>query len=167
MEIKNWYALYTRSRAEKSVQRRLSEKGIEVYLPLYKTLRLWSDRRKKVDLPLFNSYVFVKIDLKQDAQMVLDTLGVVRFVRFSGEINPIPESQISLIHKLLSEPYGVEPLEEPLQKGMLVEIELGSLKGLRGELVEFRGSTKIIIRLDSLDKSVILNIPLNHVKKAK
>jgi transcriptional antiterminator RfaH len=165
MEIKNWYAVYTRSRAEKSVKRRLAEKGIEVYLPLYKTIRLWSDRRQKVDLPLFNSYVFVKIDHKQDAQLVLDTMGVVRFVRFSGEINPIPVSQINLIHKLLSEPYGVEPLEEPLVKGMTVEIEMGSLKGLRGELVEFRGTTKVIIRLDALDKSVILNIPLNHIRK--
>lgn len=163
MEIKNWYALYTRSRAEKKVKKLLEEKGIEVYLPLYKTLRQWSDRKKKVELPLFNSYIFVKIDIK-NIDEIIDIQGIVRFVRFSGEINPIPESQISLIHRILSEPYEVEPCLENPKKGTKVEIELGALKGLRGELIDYRGKSKVIIRLDSLDKSVILNIPLNHIR---
>ena len=59
---KKWHVIYTAPRAEKKVNERLESQGVETYLPLQKTLRQWSDRKKKVSIPLFNSYVFVRVD---------------------------------------------------------------------------------------------------------
>ena len=76
-----WYALYTRPRAEKLVYQRLVEAGIETFLPLQKTYRMWSDRKKLVEKPLLSSYVFVKTN-KKSFQKVYKTNGVVKFISF-------------------------------------------------------------------------------------
>ena len=68
---KYWYAIYVRSRHEKKVHQLLLEIGIESSLPLIKTTRKWSDRKKKVEIPLFRGYVFVKIDVDKDKLKIL------------------------------------------------------------------------------------------------
>src|SRR4030042_2560830 len=98
--IPHWYALYTHSRAEKKVAEELERQGIEHYLPLYKTLRQWSDRKKKVELPLIRSYLFVKIREKK-SYPVLQTPGVMRIVSFSGRPVPIPDWQIENLRIVL------------------------------------------------------------------
>ena len=55
-----WFALYTRPKAEKKVEERLSLAGFDSFLPLQTVIKQWSDRKKKVEIPLINSYVFVK-----------------------------------------------------------------------------------------------------------
>ena len=91
---KKWYAIYVKSRHEKVIFSELRKKGIESSLPLMTTIRQWSDRRKKVEVPLFRSYLFVKIELKTEKMSVLQTLGVVKFVDFNREAVTIPEQQM-------------------------------------------------------------------------
>ena len=91
---KGWYAIYTHSRAEKRVSDRLKENGIETFLPLQKTLRQWSDRKKLVERPLISSYVFVKV-LPKDFFTVRTTDGVVKFIMLQGKPVVIPEIQIT------------------------------------------------------------------------
>ena len=74
-----WYAVYTASRAEKKVKERLDQQGIVNYLPLRVVIRKWSDRSKKVEIPLINGYIFVYVNLLQ-MQKVLTTFGVVSFL---------------------------------------------------------------------------------------
>ena len=69
MDNKHWYALYVRSHHEKKVHQLLQEKNIKSSLPLIKTVRIWSDRKKKVEVPLFQGYVFVKIDIQKDKDL--------------------------------------------------------------------------------------------------
>ena len=80
-----WYAIYTRPRAEKQVCQRLVEQGIEAYLPIRKTMRQWSDRKKMVEVPLFTSYVFVHID-RRFYDDVVRTHGVVKYITFEQGI---------------------------------------------------------------------------------
>jgi transcriptional antiterminator RfaH len=82
--IQKWYAVYTRSRFEKQVLKGLQDQGIEAYLPLIKTVRQWSDRKKTVEVPLFSSYVFVHID-RRFYDQVLQTMGVVKYISFEGK----------------------------------------------------------------------------------
>src|SRR5450759_1963923 len=85
MKIKNnsseekWYALYTRPRAEKLVYQRLVEEGIETFLPLQKTYRMWNDRKKLVEKPLRSSYIFVKTN-KKNFRRVYKVNGIVKFI---------------------------------------------------------------------------------------
>ncbi|MBA4322955.1 MAG: antitermination protein NusG, partial [Odoribacter sp.] len=78
-EEEKWYALYTRPRAEKQVYQRLTDAGVETFLPLQKTFRQWSDRKKMVEKPLLSSYIFVKTKSKK-FPVVYKTPGVVKFV---------------------------------------------------------------------------------------
>ena len=88
-----WYAIYTASRAEKKVKQALDEAGIENYLPLQEKIRLWSDRKKKVKLPLISSYIFVRI-LSSDMGTVLKQRGVVCFIKENGTPCSIPDCQM-------------------------------------------------------------------------
>ena len=97
-----WYAIYTKSRNEKKVALNLQEKGIEVYLPLLKTLKQWSDRKKWVEEPLFRSYLFVRI-LDKNYLEVLQTDGVVRFITFRQERIPVPDQQIEAVKAYMNE----------------------------------------------------------------
>ena len=97
-----WYAIYVRSRHEKQVYSALLQQEIETYLPLAHTIRQWADRKKKVYLPLFAGYVFVRIDLRENLK-VLTVDGVVRIVGCGSKPIPIPDEQIHAIRLILHE----------------------------------------------------------------
>ena len=93
---KKWIAVYTKPRHEKTVENELLKKGFEVYLPILKERRKWSDRKKWVEFPLFRSYIFVKTEIK-NSLFVLQTLGVVKVIKFGGEIAVIQNDSIQAI----------------------------------------------------------------------
>lgn len=163
MQRKRWLALYTRPRFEKKILKALEEQNIECYLPLIKTLRQWSDRRKWVEVPLFSSYVFVNVSVSEHL-VVLNTPGSVRFVAFEGSAVEIPVKQIESIKWVLSTNIEAEPLEEKIPEGSRVEVIKGPLMGLNAELTRYNNKNIIILRIEQLDKSIEVKIPRNHVR---
>ena len=101
MMQKKWYALYVSSRAEKKVGLLLTENNIEAYVPLVKTMRHWSDRKKKVEVPLINGYVFTRIEATE-RDRVLQTRGVVGFVKHEGKDAVVRENEINYL-KIVSQ----------------------------------------------------------------
>lgn len=163
MDEKYWFAAYTRPRFEKKVEKLLNDRNITCYLPLIKTLRQWSDRKKWIEVPLFSSYIFVFVPEGQRYE-VLNLPGVVRFVSFEGKPVVIPEKQIENIRWILSTDVLTQPLEEKIPPGSKVEIVKGPLRGLVAEMVQYNNRMKILLRLDYLEKSIEIQIPENHVK---
>lgn len=159
-----WYAAYTKPRNEKKVYDRLVEKGIETFLPLQKKLKQWSDRKKWVEEPLFRSYIFVHIDIKEYYN-VLNTPGVVRYITFGGKASPIPEKQIDQVKQLLVQDLEIETLDETLEPGTLVEIKFGGLMGIEGELVQHCGKNKVIVRIEHVSHSLLVTLPKDYVAK--
>lgn len=151
-----WYPVYTRSRAEKQAFELLQKKGIEVYLPLQKTLKQWSDRKKWVVEPLFKSYLFVRITQKQQTE-VLMTKGIVRFLYQSGRIADMPEQQINEIQLLLTSDIELEVTAEHIAAGEKVVIKAGPLIGMMGEMVSYKSQKQLIIRLENLGQSILIN----------
>ncbi|MCF8303932.1 MAG: UpxY family transcription antiterminator [Bacteroidales bacterium] len=164
-EEKRWYAVYTKSRNEKKLAQLLDEKGIECYLPLIKTIRQWSDRRKKVELPLIRSYVFVHISNDREYLRVLETDGAVRFITFSGRAVAIPDKQIEDLKLLVASDKELEVTRETLEKGDKIEIKAGTLMGLQGELVEHRGTKKMLVRIDHIGQSILVEVPVSYLIK--
>lgn len=162
----NWYALYTRSRFEKRVEAQLLEQGVTVYLPLMQVFRRWSDRMKRVQVPLFNGYLFVKTHPSDQKHYysILQTIGVVRFITFEGEPVPVPDHQIEALQRLSAEGYHLQPAEKPLAPGTPVEIKQGPLRGIRGEILTTGGKNILIIQIDSLDKCIQVKIPAGLVE---
>lgn len=161
-----WYAAYTKPRNEKKVLERLTEAGIEAYLPLQKRLKQWSDRKKMVEEPIFRSYIFVRIEQK-DYFNVLNTPGVVRYITFEGKAVPIPDKQIDQVKLLLEQKdIEVDVAEEPIKPGTMVEVTSGSMIGLVGELVELHGKKRVVVRLDHISHSLLVTLPANYITKA-
>ncbi|MDZ7374416.1 MAG: UpxY family transcription antiterminator [candidate division KSB1 bacterium] len=157
-----WYALYTRSRHEKKVELQLLQKGIECYLPLRYTWRQWSDRRKLIQEPLFRCYVFVYGDERQRLA-ALQTYGAVRFVSFNGRPAVVREEEIENIRRILRERPEAEACE-PWVVGEVVEIVRGPLAGIRGTLLEIRGSRRLVVSIDSIRQGVRFEVDGSDVR---
>ncbi len=162
-----WLALYTKSRAEKKVFTKLVSIGIECYLPLHFVERQWSDRKKMVEVPLFNSYLFVKTKTKEEYYTVLQCDGAVRFITIEGKASVIPDTEIDTLKFILqqSKEITLEPSYESFKPGEWVEINKGILKGVIGELVEHRGQHKFLIRIGALDQSIVVHVPISQITK--
>ena len=155
--VKRWYAVYTRPRFEKRVLEGLIEQGIHAYLPLVKTLKQWSDRKKMVEIPLFSSYVFVNID-RRCYDPVLQTHGVVKYITFEGKAATIPNEQINLLKILVNSNEKVEAHWGNRKKGDKVIVTAGSLKGLKGELITEGDRKKVLVRIDSIDQNLTVEV---------
>ncbi len=154
---KHWYAAYTHSRAEKKVARELEKQGIEHYLPLIKTLKQWTDRKKKVEEPLIRSYIFVHITEKEYMD-VLHTAGVMTIVRFSGKPVAIPDWQIENLKILLGTSLPITVENHEFVAGEEVRITRGTLEGLRGIIQQIRGEHKLVISIDALHYHLTVDI---------
>jgi transcription antitermination factor NusG len=135
-------------------------KQIEAYVPLVKTMKQWSDRKKMVELPLLNSYVFVKIDLKEKDK-VAQTKGVVNFVRHCGEIAKIREQEINQIKQLVDLGYHLEAsgCKKDYKEGDKVKITSGALKNIEGFVTESKEGRFIEVVLDSIDQVIKVKLP--------
>lgn len=161
-----WYAVYTTSRAEKKVKQRLDEAHIENYLPLRTEIKIWSDRKKKVMLPLISGYIFVRIAPKEMLN-VLNIPGVVTFLKEKSVPVPIPDVQIRRLRLMVE--HAVDDLEfvmSTIKIGDKVMVKQGGLSGLIGELVELRGKYKIAIRIQHFG-CALTTIPLGWIEKLK
>ena len=153
---KKWIAVYTKPRHEKTVENELLKKGFEVYLPLLKQRRKWSDRKKWVEFPLFRSYIFVKTEIK-NTLFVLQTLGVVKVVKFGGEVAVIQNDSIQAIKLMIEGGYSPEATDY-FVKGDPVEVKDGPLKGLVGEVIRVDNHDRLLVRVDAIQHSVSVQI---------
>lgn len=159
-----WHALYVWSRAEKKVFTTLKEMGIEAYLPLITEMHQWSDRKKKVEMPLFRSYVFVH-SLPADQYNILNVSGVLRFVSFGGKPVVVPDNQILAIKKYVDEYEGrAESLDNtPLAEGQAVRIIGGPLRGLVGRLASIKNKRHLIVYIETVGQYLPINITRTKV----
>ncbi len=155
-----WHVIYTRPKFEKKIFERLQERKIETFLPLQKVIRQWSDRKKKVEVPLFPNYLFVRIS-SPDRWNVLDVNGVVRFLQFEGKSAIISETEVETIRKSLLG--DLEVSNKKFNKGDQVIIVRGPLKGLKGILIENKGRRRLAIRINIIDKSILVNVSANDL----
>jgi len=160
-----WYALYTNPRAEKKVASELSFRGYKHYLPLQTTYRQWSDRKKKVDIPLFSSYIFIKIDIERDYYNVLEVPGIVKFIKFGKEINAIRSEQIEQIQLLLSNFDEIEIDSNMIGLNENVEVIAGPLKGFKGLTINNQGDKSFAIEIEQLGCFMKINLPKYYLKK--
>ena len=151
---KLWYAIYVRSKHEKTVHSALLNKGIESSLPLKTVIRQWSDRKKKVQLPMFRGYVFVKINLNIDKLNVLQTPGIVKFIHFNNQIPSIPKEQIFWLDTLLSSKSEIN-YETQYLTGNEVEVIAGPFKGLKGKVIKRKSVFRVILWIDIINALLV------------
>lgn len=163
MHEKNWYAVYVKSRSEKKVASEFEAQDIDYYLPLIKKLKIWSDRKKWIEEPLFRSYVFVHIEQK-DYHKVLYTFNVLKYISFEGKAVPIRKEQINAIKYYLNEKDPENIDNQVWEEGRKVEVISGSMAGLQGELIDVKGKKKVKVEIEVVGKSLVIQIPKNRLQ---
>lgn len=151
-----WYALQLRSRWESSTASLLSCKGYQTFLPIYKSVKRGSSGSKAVQAPLFPGYLFCRFNVC-DRLPVLITPGVISVVGTGRIPIPVEESEIEAIQKMVSTGLRVEPCPY-LEVGQRVRIEDGALTGIEGVLTSFKGTSRIVVSISLLRRSVALEI---------
>lgn len=151
-----WCALYTRHQHEKTVADMLTAKGLEVFLPLYDSLRVWKDRKKLISLPLFPCYVFVRGGINSRLQ-IMTTPGVHMILCTGDRVAVIPEGQIDAIRRTVEGNLQVEP--HPFLKcGERVRVRRGTLEGVEGILVRKKNQYRLILCVDMLAQCVAVEV---------
>ena len=153
--VEQWYAVSVRPRHEKVVTRHL-EQGLTCFLPVYRSVRRWKDRRKELDMPLFPGYVFVNLNLR-DRLGVLRAPGVLRFVTFQGQPAALPDSEIRALESTLSA--GLRPQPHPyLRQGTRVRVKRGPLVGVEGIMIRRKQRFRLVLSIDLIMRSVMFEV---------
>ena len=149
---------YVQARHEKKVRDRLINDGFEPFLPLEKILKQWSQRKKWVEEPLFRSYIFVKIAAHEIAN-VLQIPGIVTYVRHVGKPAIIRQQHIDIIKKMLVTDTTFEVSSNKIELGSEIEIQTGPFVGMKAYVQEIRGTKKLVVSLESIDYTIIVELP--------
>jgi transcription antitermination factor NusG len=152
----NWYALYTCPRHEKCVAQQIEQRSIACFLPLYRSVRRWKDRRKELELALFPGYVFVRLAL-EDRLRVLQLPSAVRLVSFNGQPAVLPETEIEQLRERLARGGRVEP-HPYLCVGRRVRVCGGPMRGLEGIIVRRKDRCRVVFSLDLIMRSVAVEV---------
>ena len=161
-----WYALHTRARHEKAIERRLREEGMLTFVPTIFEIHRWSDRKKKVEVPLFSCYVFIRCALSaQDRQRVLRVDSVHGFVGTRGMTLPIPDDQIEGIQKVMMQTTSCRSYPF-LKVGQRVRVRGGAMDGVEGVFVSENGDHSLIVSINAIQRSIAVRIDGYDVEPA-
>lgn len=158
----NWYALYTCPHHEKSVAYQIEQRSIPCFLPLYRSMRRWKDRRKELELALFPGYVFVQLAW-QDRLRVLQLASAVRLVSFNGHPAILPDAEMDSLRHRLSVGGRAEP-HPYLCVGRRVRVCSGPLQGTEGIIVRRKDHCRLVFSLDLLMRSVAVEVDESDVE---
>ena len=161
---KAWFAVTVKPNHERTAAQALGDKGLEVFLPLYRARRRWTDRVKQLDLPLFGGYVFCRFE-RPDKARVLATPAVTSVVSFGRQPAAIPEPEIESLRTLVSSglPVGPWPF---LRVGERVRIEAGPLAGVEGVLTQLKDAWRVVVSVELLQRSVAAEVDRDVVASA-
>jgi transcription antitermination factor NusG len=160
----HWYAVHTRSNFEVRVADQLSAKNIENYLPAYEEMHQWQDRKRKVLVPIFPGYVFVRFGTRTPTRLrLLQTSGVVRIVGQGGKDEPVFDHEVEAIRSVLKS--NIRCFAHPLlREGAWVRVKRGPLKGVQGYFVRLKNQSRLVISVNVLSQSVATELDCRDVE---
>jgi len=163
-----WFAIYTKYKCEKYIVDNLNSKNIEAYIPLLNVTKRYTRKIKKYQVPLLNSYVFVRI-IKEDYVKVLQTEYVMNFVKIRKNLIAIPEEEIDLLKRIVGEYQdSITTTNIDWVEGSEVEVISGSLTGLKGTLINKKNKNRFSVNLNHIGIQLQIDIepgllrPINH-----
>jgi transcription antitermination factor NusG len=159
--IPRWFAAYTRSNHERTAAEQLAQRSIEHFVPTYETVRVWKDRKKRLKLPLFPGYVFVRVALEEKLR-ILVVPGVVRFVGFDGRPLAVPDEEIETLRTVLQHKLKAEP-HPYLVAGRKVRIVRGALVGMEGILIRKKARFRVLVSINLIRRSAMIEVDMHDV----
>lgn len=163
-EKPKWYALKTKPKAEKKTAARLKEDGFETYCPVHKEVRQWSDRKKTIEVPMFNGYILVNT-ISSRFSWVLNDEGAVHFVKFAGRVSAVPDDQVEMIRQIEENKLRFEINAVKFEKGDKVIIDDGPFKGREAVWVKQKSKYNVSIEIKQLHSVITIELPAAFLKK--
>jgi transcription antitermination factor NusG len=161
-DLNPWYALRVRSQFEIATSKALREKGYPEFVPRYRTRRIWSDRVKEIEMPLFPGYVFCRFDAS-DPYRVLNSPGVVHVVSAGKVPLAVDDREIGAIQAICRSGVTAQPWPF-LQVGRRIIVERGPLAGTEGIVVELKNEYRLVASISLLQRSVATEIDREWVR---
>ena len=161
-----WFVFYTKSRQEKKVNDLLIKKGFDSYLPLQTVMRQWSDRKKKIEVPLFNSYIFVSVE-EHVIQEVLQIPGIAWNIRMNGKPAVLHPTELETIKRFIETGLHIEASGESgkFSIGDKVKVMDGPLRGSHGILVDNQNKHFFSMLLESIGQVITVQIDPKIIQK--
>ncbi|MCH8546470.1 MAG: UpxY family transcription antiterminator [Cryomorphaceae bacterium] len=163
--MKNWFVIYTKPRSEKKTAEILEREGFEVYCPVQKQLRQWSDRKKWVEMVVIPSYVFVKCE-EQVRHQVLQQPGVLNFVYWLKKPAIVREEEMMALQQFLDNHHDDNIEVVSIRPGMTIEIESGALGGKSGKVVSVN-KKQARIEIEGLGIALIATVKRSNIRISK
>lgn len=159
-----WYVVYTKHLSEKKVAERLAALGVVHYLPVYTTIRQWSDRKKKIEKPLINSVVFVQTN-ERGLNDLYSVQGIQGVLKYLGRPAIVQEHEIQNLRILLQEVHVDELEQVDIQAGDMVLVTRGPFKGMQACAIQEQNSMRLIIEIKNMGVGFSVNVPKTYVKR--
>jgi len=169
-QVKKWHVIYVHARHEKRIHSEMQEMGIESFLPMKKELHAWSDRKKWIEVPLFSSYVFVRLEpsgsnvASEERSRIYLLNGFIKFVCSNGKPSIVPQWQIDGIKKFVdfcAEKIEVLDSDYVGTEGIIIA---GPLMGMRGKIADVKNQKCFSIKIDGIEKVLSVTIPVSYFR---
>lgn len=157
MNSKKWFVLYIKHNYGKKIEQQCEKLGIEVFFPVITTIRQWSDRKKKVEVPILPGYIFINATEKERLSS-LSISGVVKNVMFNKEFATLRTSEIENIKRIIENNKFIDTYNS-ISPGSKVKVISGPLTGVEGVLVEIKGKKVFSLVLETINSSILVDIP--------
>jgi transcription termination/antitermination protein NusG len=157
-----WYAVRVRSNFDFSVENSLTSKGYEVFCPAYRARHRHRDRAVTVRVPLFPGYLFCRFDPRHQLP-ILKTPGVVHVLSMGSTPEPVEESEVGAVRKMVESNLRVQPWPF-LQAGDVVQFVDGPLCGLEGILLVEKNQCRLVVSVQILQRSVATEVASDWLK---
>jgi transcriptional antiterminator RfaH len=153
-----WRVFYTRPNAERRAAERLAAQGMEKFVPVRAVEKMWSDRKKWIEEPLFRGYLFAHVQ-ERERLAILEDEGVVRCLRFDGQFAELSDDELATLRRLVEMPECLEAsLMTRFPVGQSVTVKEGPLVGLRGRVIQHRRAPTLIVELHSIRQAVRIHV---------
>lgn len=160
-----WFALYVMPRSEKKILHKLLQKGVVSYLPLTDSIRIWSDRKKKIKLPLIPGILFIH-GTQKELITALETPGVVSVIRYMGKPARIRDYEIENLRIITRQADGYTLLEDKhFEAGDMVMVTQGSFYGLLAQYIRTQGKHRVVVEINALNSFIEVNVPISFLEK--
>jgi len=156
-----WFAARTGSQCEFKLQRQLDFYGVKNFLPLYTDERKWTDRIKRVKTPLISGYVFTEMVQNSEAMAMMWCAGFRGWVSFHGKPAMIPDSEIELLHTMVS----MSPCPSPFHSGDTIRVTRGPLLGVTGTVDRSKGTRLIFKPVSYIASALSIEVSEDQVEK--
>ena len=163
--VLHWYAIHTRSNYEQRICVELARKGFECYLPVFREVHQWKDRKKLLEIPVFRGYVFARFsDTNESRVAAVRCDGAVRILGSGKSIVPIPDEEIQALQDILAKAASRCMAHPLLQEGAWVRVRRGPLKDLEGSLIRVKNQTRLVVSITLLSQSVSTEVDAGDVE---